>query len=157
MFFNCSWHHRALVACVILVSLPTCLVWYSRRLQVLRRRRVDAARFKAWKDTAWIWWLQNTRSLCAALLGPLALLLDVPGGLQWANVGTIFIYYTQFLRYDRVNELYREEGLEEPLNLWWTLPFSFLLISLSGCGKYTLFLNTGTDNGALLNHPSTQS
>ena len=93
--------------------------------------------------------------LCTA--GPLALRLGVPGGLQRANVGIVFIYYTQFLRYDRVNELYREEGLEEPLNLWWTLPFSFLLISLSGCGKYTLFLNTGTDNWALLNHPSTQS
>jgi hypothetical protein len=64
------------------------------------------------------------------LLGPIALFLGVTGGLQWANVGIIFIYYTQFLLYDSVKELYREEGLEEPLNLWWTLPipFSFDLI-----------------------------
>jgi hypothetical protein len=59
------------------------------------------------------------------LLGPLAFIFHLPGGLQWSYLGIIFIYYTQFLLYDRVNELYREEGLEEPLPLWWTLPIFF--------------------------------
>ncbi|GAX19382.1 hypothetical protein FisN_4Lh361 [Fistulifera solaris] len=59
------------------------------------------------------------------LLGPLAYVLHLPGGMNWSNLGIVFIYYTQFVLYDRVNELYREEGLEEPLSLWWTLPIFF--------------------------------
>jgi len=59
------------------------------------------------------------------LLGPIAFLLHLPGGLQLSYLGIAFIYYTQFLLYDRVNELYREEGLEEPLPIWWTLPIFF--------------------------------
>jgi hypothetical protein len=59
------------------------------------------------------------------LLGPIAYILDIPGGMNWSNVGIIFIYYTQFLLYDRVNELYRTKILQEPLQLWWTLPILF--------------------------------
>jgi hypothetical protein len=60
------------------------------------------------------------------LLGPLASFLHVPGGLNWSALGVIFIYYTQFLLYDRVNQLYRQEGLyEPPLQVWWCLPIFF--------------------------------
>ena len=61
------------------------------------------------------------------LLGPLAFVLHLPGGLQWTNLGIAFIYYTQFLLYDRVNDLYEADGQDRPLNLWWTLPVLFPL------------------------------
>ena len=48
-------------------------------------------------------------------MGPLAGLLHLPGGMQWSLVGIAFIYYTQFILYIRVNELYREEGKAPPL------------------------------------------
>ena len=58
-------------------------------------------------------------------LGPLAELLHLPGGLNWSGIGIAWVYYTQFLLYDRVNELYRDEGLEEPLTVWWCWPIFF--------------------------------
>lgn len=59
------------------------------------------------------------------ILGPIAAIFHFPGGIQWATLAVIFIYYTQFLLYDRVNELYTEEGLEKPLTVWWCLPIFF--------------------------------
>ena len=59
------------------------------------------------------------------LLGFLAEMLHWPGGINWAIFGVVYIYYTQFLLYDRLNELYRDEGLEEPLKVWWCLPIFF--------------------------------
>lgn len=59
------------------------------------------------------------------LLGPIAQLLHLPGGIQWSTLGIVFIYYTQFILYDRVNELYKEQGLEAPLTVWWCLPIFF--------------------------------
>ena len=61
------------------------------------------------------------------LLGPVALLLHLPGGMNWSSLGIIFIYFTQFLLYDRVNQLYKQEGLEEPLTVWWCWPIFFPL------------------------------
>ncbi|KAG7351934.1 hypothetical protein IV203_007982 [Nitzschia inconspicua] len=59
-------------------------------------------------------------------LGPLAEILHIPGGINWSAVGVIFIYYTQFLLYDRVNTLIEEEGvMEKPLQIWWCLPIFF--------------------------------
>ena len=54
--------------------------------------------------------------LYTSLLGPLAQIFHVPGGLLWSNIGIIFIYYTQFLLYNRVNELYTDMGREAPLS-----------------------------------------
>lgn len=59
------------------------------------------------------------------LLGPIAALLHLPGGIQWTTLGIVYIYYTQFLLYDRVNELYQEMGEEPPLTVWWCLPIFF--------------------------------
>jgi len=57
------------------------------------------------------------------LLGPLAELLHLPGGMNWCVVGISFLYYTQFLLYDRINQAYQREGLEEPLQVCWCFPF----------------------------------
>lgn len=60
------------------------------------------------------------------LLGPIAAILHIPGGINWSAFGVIFIYYTQFLLYDRVNTLIEEEGvMEKPLQVWWCLPIFF--------------------------------
>ena len=40
-------------------------------------------------------------------------------------MGVLFLFYTQFLLYERVNELYEEEGLVGPLQPWWSLPVFF--------------------------------
>lgn len=59
------------------------------------------------------------------ILGPLAAILHLPGGINWSVMAIIFIYYTQFLLYDRVNDLYEENGQEKPLTVWWCLPIFF--------------------------------
>ena len=59
------------------------------------------------------------------LLGPLAALVHLPGGMNWSILGISFMYYTQFLLYDRVNELYTDEGRPAPLNVWWCVPIFF--------------------------------
>jgi hypothetical protein len=64
-------------------------------------------------------------SLGPFLLGQLALMFQIPGGLYWSSLGLLFIHYTQFLLYDRVNELYVDEGREAPLHPWWCLPICF--------------------------------
>jgi hypothetical protein len=59
------------------------------------------------------------------VLGLIVESLKFPPGPVWATLSFIFIYYTQFILYDRVNELYRDEGWEEPLNVWWSIPIFF--------------------------------
>ena len=59
------------------------------------------------------------------LLGPLAVLLHAPGGIYWSTLGVIFLFYSQYLLYERVNELYLNEGKEAPLETWWCVPFFF--------------------------------
>ena len=51
-------------------------------------------------------------------LGPLAEALGAPGGITWSAVGVLWIYYTQYILYERVNELYAAAGKEEPLTVW---------------------------------------
>lgn len=59
------------------------------------------------------------------LLGPFAAIFHLPGGIQWTTLAILYIYYTQFLLYDRVNELYKKLGKEPPLTVWWCLPIFF--------------------------------
>ena len=70
------------------------------------------------------------------LLGPFAELLHVPGGINWSLLGIIFIYYTQFTLYDRVNELYAQmennTNSNPPLTIWWTWPIFFPLNLIVG-------------------------
>lgn len=45
---------------------------------------------------------------------------DVPGWFGWFSLlGLVWIYIVQFRLYRTVNELYRREGLKEPLVVWW--------------------------------------
>lgn len=45
---------------------------------------------------------------------------DVPGWFGWFSLlGIVWIYIVQFRLYRTVNELYRREGLKEPLVVWW--------------------------------------
>jgi hypothetical protein len=45
---------------------------------------------------------------------------DVPGWFGWFSLlGIIWIYIVQFKLYRTVNQLYRNEGLPEPLVVWW--------------------------------------
>lgn len=111
---------------VMLGSLPTGLLWYGFYKfaveEELLRMELDEGRdprgFGGYGTLG-----PFTYGL---LLGPVASVLDIPGGLNWSAIGVIFIYYTQFLLYDRVNELYVREGLyEPPLQVWWCLPIFF--------------------------------
>ena len=45
---------------------------------------------------------------------------DVPSEFAWFSLlGVIWIYIVQFRLYRTVNQLYREQGLPEPLVVWW--------------------------------------
>ena len=47
---------------------------------------------------------------------------DVPAWFGWFSIfGLGWIYYAQFRLYRTVNQLYRDEGLPEPLEIWWML------------------------------------
>ena len=112
---------------VVLASIPTGLVWYGYYKfcveEELFRRDLELDRVPRGYGG-----YGTLGPFCYGLaLGPLAELANLPGGILWSNVGIVFIYYTQFLLYDRVNKLYQEEGLlqKEPLPLWWTLPVFF--------------------------------
>ena len=63
--------------------------------------------------------------IALSLLGPMAFLFHIPGGMMFTYAGIAFVYYTQFLMYERINELYRDVGEEEPLAPYWCLPFFF--------------------------------
>jgi len=108
---------------VLLASLPSSFLWYFYY------------RFCVEEELA-AYDLQRGRtprgfggygSIAPFLCGPIAELFHVPGGVNWSTAGIIFLYYTQLLLYDRVNQLYKEEGLEEPLVVWWCWPFFFPL------------------------------
>lgn len=110
---------------VIVASVPTGLVWYGY-YKFCVEEEIMAQDLAAGKQPRGFGGFGTLGPFVyGCLLGPLAFILHLPGGLQWTNLGIIFIYYTQFLLYDRVNELYREEGLEEPLPIWWCLPIFF--------------------------------
>ena len=111
---------------VVVGSIPTGLVWYGYYKfaveEELMQLEIDAGRaprgFGGYGTLG-----PFTYGL---LLGPIAAILHLPGGIQWTTFAIVFIYYTQFLLYDRVNELYREEGIQEPpLTVWWCLPIFF--------------------------------
>jgi hypothetical protein len=112
---------------VIAASLPTGLVWYGYYKFCVEEELLQHEMAQG-KVPRGFGGYGTLGPFCyGLLLGPLALLLQLPGGLVWSSVGIVFIYYTQFLLYDRVNEMIREEGFigYEPLPLWWTLPVFF--------------------------------
>ena len=58
-------------------------------------------------------------------LGPIAEVFEVPGGMQWSLLSVIYLFYSQFLLFTCVNDLYQAEGRNKPLQPWWSLPFFF--------------------------------
>jgi len=120
---------------VILASVPTGLVWYGYykfcvEEELLYMDLKEEARGGGKQDkTLTLRGFGGYGTLgpfvYLCLFGPVATILHFPGGMQWTTLGICFIYYTQFLLYARVNELYKQEGSEEPLSLWWCLPIFF--------------------------------
>jgi hypothetical protein len=112
---------------VVLASVPTGLLWYGYykfavEEELMRHDLAAGVRPRGFGGYGTL-----GPFVYGCLLGPVAFVLHLPGGLQWTNLGIAFIYYTQFLLYDRVNDLYEEDGRERPLHLWWTLPVLFPL------------------------------
>lgn len=112
---------------VIVASIPTGLVWYGYYKFCVEEELLQYE-ISNEKEIRGFGGYGTLGPFCyGLLLGPLASILHLPGGMTWSSAGIIFIYYTQFLLYDRVNEMIREEGVldYEPLPLWWTLPIFF--------------------------------
>lgn len=57
---------------------------------------------------------------------------DVPPSFAWFFLlGIIWIYIVQFRLYCKVNQLYRQDGLPEPLVIWWVfIPGLNLVVGL---------------------------
>ena len=110
---------------VILASIPTGLVWYGYYKFCIEEELFYIEK-QAGKDSRGFGGYGTLGPFTyGLLLGPFAELLHIPGGINWSATGIIFIYYTQFLLYERVNSLYDEEGLEPPLTVWWCWPIFF--------------------------------
>lgn len=110
---------------VILGSVPSGLLWYGYYKFAVEEELLEMEIREGKTPKGFGGFGTLGPFVYGCLLGPIAYILHLPGGMNWTNLGIVFIYYTQFVLYDRVNQLYREEGLEEPLSLWWTLPIFF--------------------------------
>jgi hypothetical protein len=110
---------------VILASLPTGLLWYGYYKFAVEEELLQIE-LNAGKEPRGFGGYGTLGPFhYGMLLGPVAALLHFPGGINWSMLGVVFIYYSQFLLYDRVNELYTDEGMEKPLQVWWCLPIFF--------------------------------
>jgi len=112
---------------VVVASLPTALVWYGYYKFVIEEELMQLELEQNKTPRGFGGYGTLAPFVYGMLLGPAAALFGIPGGVNWSGLGVAFIYYTQFLLYDRVNELYREEGLDEPLTVWWCWPIFFPL------------------------------
>jgi len=124
---------------VMLVSLPTGLLWYGYYKFVVEEELLQMELDSGKEPRGFGGYGTLGPFTYGMLLGPVASMFHIPGGLNWSSLGVIFIYYTQFLLYDRVNKLYEEDEdycfTEEnidindkpplPLQVWWCLPIFF--------------------------------
>jgi len=110
---------------VIFASLPSGLVWYGYYKFAVEEELLNME-LSAGKEPRGFGGYGTLGPFSYGLiLGPIAAIFHLPGGINWATAGIVYIYYTQFLLYDRVNELFKEEGLEPPLTVWWCWPIFF--------------------------------
>ena len=110
---------------VILASLSTGLLWYGYYKFAVEEELLQIE-LDAGKEPRGLGGYGTLGPFTYGMfLGPVAEILQLPGGIYWSMLGVIFIYYTQFLLYDRVNDLYIDEGREKPLQVWWCLPIFF--------------------------------
>mmetsp|Transcript_3074 Transcript_3074/g.6524 ORF Transcript_3074/g.6524 Transcript_3074/m.6524 type:complete len:321 (+) Transcript_3074:79-1041(+) len=127
---------------VMLGSLPTGLLWYGYYKFVVEEELLQMELDTGREPRGFGGYGTLGPFTYGILLGPLASMLHIPGGINWSSLGVIFIYYTQFLLYDRVNKLYEEDAdyrlanitediddsndvLPLPLQVWWCLPIFF--------------------------------
>jgi hypothetical protein len=111
---------------VILGSIPSGLLWYGYYKFAVEEELLEMELEAGKQPLGFGGYGTLGPFTYAMLLGPLAAILHIPGGINWSALGVIFIYYTQFLLYDRVNTLIEEEGvMEKPLQVWWCLPIFF--------------------------------
>ena len=110
---------------VVLASLPTGLLWYGYYFFAIQEELLQIELNKGKEPRGFGGYGTLGPFSYAMLLGPVAVLFDIPGGINWILPGIIFIYYQQFLLLERINDLYKDEGLDEPLQPWWSLPIFF--------------------------------
>lgn len=110
---------------VVLGSLPTGLLWYGYYKFAVEEELLQMELDQGKEPRGFGGYGTLGPFSYGMLLGPVASILHISGGMNWSAVGIIFIYYTQFLLYDRVNELYTDSGRPSPLNVWWCLPIFF--------------------------------
>jgi len=111
---------------VILASVPTGLVWYGYYKFCIEEELLHMEILAGKPPRGFGGYGTLGPFTYGLILGPIAEILHLPGGINWSTLGIIYIYYTQFLLYDRVNELYRREGrYDPPLTVWWTWPIFF--------------------------------
>ncbi|CAK0864539.1 unnamed protein product, partial [Prorocentrum cordatum] len=105
---------------VIAASVPTALLWYGAGYKLLVEEEMyvaDVGRPGPDGEPGQAKGFGGPGTLgpfvLGLALGPLAALLGLPGGEAWSAVGFVWIYYTQYLLYARVNELYESEEKED--------------------------------------------
>lgn len=101
---------------VILLSVVSLLLYYGWYKWIIQEE------LRRYNGTGW----SGTLCLFPFVLGvaiPQALRIfdpDVPGWFGWFSfLGIAWIYIVQFKLYNTVNEMYRQEGMKEPLTAWW--------------------------------------
>ncbi|MFM9267830.1 hypothetical protein [Tychonema sp. BBK16] len=101
---------------VILLSVVSLMLYYGWYKWIIQEE------LRRYNGTGW----SGTLCLFPFVLGvaiPQALRIfdpDVPGWFGWFSfLGIAWIYIVQFKLYNTVNEMYRQEGMKEPLIAWW--------------------------------------
>ncbi|KAK3269622.1 hypothetical protein CYMTET_21946 [Cymbomonas tetramitiformis] len=116
---------------VVAFSVPTGLLWYGWYKFAVEEELAAYEKSLGQKPVGYGGYATMGAFVGGLALGPLAEALSVPGGAAWSAVGGLWIYYTQYLLYKRVNLLYSDKGAEEPLTVWWLVfPGFNLLIGL---------------------------
>ncbi|NEP53399.1 MAG: hypothetical protein F6K65_33230 [Moorea sp. SIO3C2] len=113
---------------VILLSLATLTLYYGWYKWIIQEE------LRHYNNYGW----SGNLCLLPFVLGvavPQALWIldpDVPGWFGWFSlVGIVWIYIVQFRLYRTVNKLYRQEGMTEPLVVWWIfIPGLNLIVGL---------------------------
>lgn len=113
---------------VVAFSVPTGLLWYGWYKFAVEEELAAYEKSLGQKPMGYGGYATMGAFVGGLALGPLAEALSVPGGAAWSAIGGMWIYYTQYLLYKRVNMLYSDKGAEEPLTVWWLVFPGFNLI-----------------------------
>ncbi|CAJ1942732.1 unnamed protein product [Cylindrotheca closterium] len=110
---------------VLMASIPTGLFWYAYYKFAVEEELLQTE-IKQGKEPRGLGGYGTLGPFTyGLLLGPIAEILDTPGGMQWSLLSGVYLFCSQVLLYERVNDLYHEEGRERPLQAWWSLPLFF--------------------------------